>query len=35
VKSRRGWKDNIKMDVAETGRKDVDWIHLAEHRIRW
>jgi hypothetical protein len=25
----RRWEDNIKIDLWETGRKDVDWIHLA------
>lgn len=23
------WKDNIKMDLHETGWKGVDWFHLA------
>jgi hypothetical protein len=26
------WKDNIKMDLREIGREDVDWIHLAQDR---
>jgi hypothetical protein len=26
---RRRWEDNIKMDLAEIGFGDVDWIHLA------
>jgi hypothetical protein len=24
------WKDNIKVDLNEIGRVDVDWIYLAE-----
>jgi hypothetical protein len=24
---RRGWEDNIKMDLREIGFGDVDWIH--------
>jgi len=26
------WEDDIKMNLKETGYKDVDWIHLAEDR---
>jgi hypothetical protein len=26
---RRGWVDNIKMDLREIGRNDRDWIALA------
>jgi hypothetical protein len=26
------WKDNIKMDLRETGWGDIDWIHLALDR---
>jgi hypothetical protein len=32
---RRGWEDNIKMDLREIGFRDVDWIHLAQDRDRW
>jgi hypothetical protein len=32
---RRRWKDNIKMDLLETGLNVVDWIHLAQDRYRW
>jgi hypothetical protein len=28
----RKWEDNIRMDVKETGREDVDWMHLAQDR---
>jgi hypothetical protein len=28
-------KDNIKMNVKETGCKGVDWIHLTQDRIQW
>jgi hypothetical protein len=34
-KPRRGWEDNIKMDLREIGFGDVDWIHLAQDRDRW
>jgi hypothetical protein len=27
--------DNIKMDLGEIGWGDVDWIGLAQDRIRW
>jgi hypothetical protein len=26
----RGWKGNIRMDLRETGRESVDWMHLAQ-----
>jgi 3-oxoacyl-ACP reductase-like protein len=29
---RRRWKDNINMDIYETGCKDMDWFHLAQDR---
>jgi hypothetical protein len=32
---RRGWVDNIRMDLGEVGRGDVDWIGLAKDRNRW
>jgi hypothetical protein len=32
---RRGWEDNIKMDLREIGFWDVDWTHLAQDRDRW
>jgi hypothetical protein len=32
---RRRWKDNIKMDLLETGLSVVDCIGLAEDRYRW
>jgi hypothetical protein len=28
----RGWEDNIRMDIRETGCEDVYWIHLAQDR---
>jgi len=24
----RGWEDNIRLDLRETGWKGVDWVHL-------
>jgi hypothetical protein len=32
---RRGWEDNIKMDLKEIGFGDVDWIHLSRDKDRW
>jgi hypothetical protein len=32
---RRGWMDNIKMDILEIGLSVVDWIGLAQDRQRW
>jgi hypothetical protein len=32
---RRGWEDNIKMDLREVGWGGMDWINLAQHRDRW
>jgi hypothetical protein len=31
---RRGWVDNIRMDLGEVGWGDVDWIGLAKDRNR-
>ena len=31
---RRGWENNIKMDLKEVGCGDMDWIDLAEDRDR-
>jgi hypothetical protein len=33
-RSRRGWEDNIKMDLREIGFGNVDWIHLTQDRDR-
>jgi hypothetical protein len=32
---RRRWVDNIRMDLGDVGRGDVDWIGLAKDRNRW
>jgi hypothetical protein len=32
---KRRWVDNIRMDLGEVGRGDVDWIGLAQDRNRW
>jgi hypothetical protein len=32
---RRRWEDDIKMDLQEAGRGDMDWIDLAQDRDRW
>jgi hypothetical protein len=32
---RRRWVDNIKIDLIETERNDIDWIDLAQDRDQW
>ena len=32
---RRGWVDNIRMDLQEVGCGYVDWIGLAQDRDGW
>jgi hypothetical protein len=32
---RRGWEDNINMDLQEVGCEAMDWIELAQDRYRW
>jgi hypothetical protein len=32
---KRRWVDNIRLDLGEMGRGDVDWIGLAQDRNRW
>jgi hypothetical protein len=32
---RRGWVDNIRMDLGEMGWGGVDWIGLAQDRNKW
>jgi hypothetical protein len=32
--TRRGWEDNIKMDLQEVGCGGIDWIELAQDRDR-
>ena len=34
-RTRRGWEDNIKMDLREMGCDPGDWIDLAEDRDQW
>ena len=29
------WEDNIKMDLREVGCGGMDWIELAQDRVRW
>ena len=31
---RRRWEDNIKMDLQEVGFKCIDWIDVAEGRLK-
>jgi hypothetical protein len=32
---RRGWVDNIKMDLREIGWDGMDWLDLARNRDQW
>jgi hypothetical protein len=32
---RHRWKDNIKMDLRETGIDEVNWIRVAQDRVQW
>jgi hypothetical protein len=32
---KRRWVDDIRMDLVEVGWSDVDWIGLAQDRVRW
>ena len=32
---RRGWEDNIKMDLQEVGCGGMDWIKLDQDRDMW
>jgi hypothetical protein len=35
VRTRYGWKSNIKIDHQGLGCKGMDWIELAQDRDRW
>jgi hypothetical protein len=32
---RRGWQDNINIDLQEVGFRGMDWIDLAQYKDRW
>jgi hypothetical protein len=34
-KSKRRWKDNVRMDLREIGWGGVDWIDLAQDKNQW
>ena len=34
-RTRRGWEDNIKMDLQEVGGGRGDWMELAQDRDGW
>jgi hypothetical protein len=34
-RQRRGWADNIEMDLRETGWGGMAWIDLAQDRDQW
>jgi hypothetical protein len=29
------WKDNMKMDIKEIKREVMNWIQLAQDRVKW
>jgi hypothetical protein len=29
------WENNIKIDLREIGRGELDWIHWAQNRDQW
>jgi hypothetical protein len=33
-RSRYRWGDNIRMDIRDSGRRGVNWLHLAQNRDR-
>jgi len=35
VRPRRRWEDNIKVDLQELGCGGMNWIELAQDRVRW
>jgi hypothetical protein len=32
---RRGWEDNIEMDLNEIGCQSLHWIHLPQDTVQW
>jgi len=34
-RTRRGWEDNIKMDLQELGCMGMDWFELGQGRDSW
>jgi hypothetical protein len=32
---RRGWEDNIKLDLREIGIDGANWIQLVQDRVQW
>ena len=34
-RQRRGWEDNIKMDLQEVGCGGMEWIELAQDSDKW
>jgi hypothetical protein len=34
-RSRCRWEDGIRMDLRETGWKDIEWVQLAQNRVQW
>jgi hypothetical protein len=32
---RRGWEDNIKLDLRDIGIDGANWIQMAQDRVRW
>jgi hypothetical protein len=34
-RTKRRWKDNVKVDFQEVTSGDMDWIHLSQDRDGW
>jgi hypothetical protein len=34
-RTRRRWVDHIKMGLREIGWNGMDWIYVAQNRVRW
>jgi hypothetical protein len=34
-RSRHGWKDNIRMNLRETGWEGEGWMHVTQDRDQW
>jgi hypothetical protein len=34
-RQRRIWENNIKMDLQDVGWWVMEWIHLAQDRVKW
>ena len=35
TRPRHRGEDNIKMDIKEIGRDDVEWMNIAQEKVKW